>query len=303
MNRGESYAARGVAEPPRASLAGTAAPGAAHQAPLPGSRAAHPAVRHAGAAVQYSIIIPAYNESARIGATLKKLLEYVERQNWDVEILVVNDGSTDNTAEVVRDYAAGHPCLHLIENPGNRGKGYSVRNGMLQAAGEVLLFTDADLSSPIEEAPRLFQELAAGADIAIGSRWLRRDSQGRRQPLFRQMLGRVFNLLARCVLGLGFQDTQCGFKAFTRKAARAVFSRQKIEGWGFDPELLYLARKCGLRVREVSVHWAHCDGTRISPVRDGLRMLGEMLSVRCYALTGKYDAEVLPLAVSLNRES
>ena len=304
MNNGKSFAAHGVADPPGASLAGTpAAESMARKAPLLLPRAGRPSAEHAGVAVKYSIVIPAYNESARIGATLEKLLEYVERQNWDAEILVVNDGSTDNTGELVRGYAATHPALRLIENPGNRGKGYSVRNGMLQAAGDVLLFTDADLSSPIEEASRLFQELAAGADIAIGSRWLRRDSQGRRQPLFRQMLGRIFNLLARCVLGLGYQDTQCGFKAFTRKAARAVFSRQRIEGWGFDPELLYLAHKCGLRVREVSVHWAHCDGTRISPVRDGLRMLGEMLSVRCYALTGKYDAEVLPLAVSLNRES
>ena len=253
--------------------------------------------------MKYSIIIPAYNEQARIGASLEKVLAYVAEKNWQAEVLVVNDGSRDDTAEVVRGLAQRHPALRLIENPGNRGKGYSVRNGMLQAAGEVLLFSDADLSSPIEEAPRLFQELAAGADIAIGSRWLRRDMQNRRQPLFRQMLGRVFNLLAHCVLGLGYRDTQCGFKAFTRKAARAVFARQKIEGWGFDPELLYLARKCGLRVSEVSVRWAHCDGTRISPVRDGLRMLGEMLAVRYYALSGKYDAEVLPLAVSLRRES
>ncbi len=301
-NSRETFAARSVADRPGTSLAGSpAAERIGRNAPLHGASRANG--DRPGTDVQYSIIIPAYNESARIGATLEKLLDYVERQNWDAEILVVNDGSTDNTAEVVRRYAAGNPCLRLIENPGNRGKGYSVRNGMLQAGGEALLFTDADLSSPIEEAPRLFQELAAGADIAIGSRWLRSDLQGRRQPLFRQMLGRVFNLLARCLLGLGYRDTQCGFKAFTRKAARTIFTRQRIEGWGFDPELLYLARKCGLRVSEVSVRWAHCDGTRISPVRDGLRMLGEMLAVRCYAMSGKYDAELLPLAVRLRRES
>jgi dolichyl-phosphate beta-glucosyltransferase len=236
----------------------------------------------------YSIIIPAYNESTRIGATLDRVLAYVAERGWDAEVIVVNDGSCDNTLEVVSQYREKHPTLRLLENPGNRGKGYSVRHGMLQARGQVLLFSDADLSSPIEEAAKLLAAIGEGADIAIGSRWLRADLQTERQPLYRQLFGRVFNLLLRIILGLEFKDTQCGFKAFTGRAAQAIFPLQKIERWGFDPELLYLAKKLGFTVVEVPVAWAHRGGTRISPVRDGLRMFGEMLRIRWNALRGKY---------------
>jgi glycosyltransferase involved in cell wall biosynthesis len=238
----------------------------------------------------HSIVIPAYNEDARIGASLERVLAHVARQGWDAEVIVVNDGSRDNTAEIVRRYAAGNPRLRLLENPGNRGKGYSVRNGMLQARGELLLFSDADLSSPIAEADKLFAAIADGADIAIGSRWLRTELQTRRQPLYRQLFGRIFNLLLRLILGLQFKDTQCGFKAFTRQAAQTIFPLQQIERWGFDPELLYLARKFGFRVAEVQVEWAHRSGTRIHPLRDGSRMFLDMLKIRGYALTGKYGA-------------
>ena len=136
--------------------------------------------------VEYSIVIPAYNEAHRLGATLERVLGYIEEQGLDAEILVVNDGSTDNTAGIVRSFAEKSPSLRLIENPGNRGKGYSVRNGMLNARGRILLFSDADLSSPIEEAAKLFSALAEGADIAIGSRWLRAELQTQRQPLHRK---------------------------------------------------------------------------------------------------------------------
>jgi dolichyl-phosphate beta-glucosyltransferase len=239
---------------------------------------------------KYSIIIPAYNEAARLGLTLERLLEYVSAQRWDAEVIVVNDGSRDQTPDLVRDYAKEHPCLLLLENPGNRGKGYSVRNGMLHANGELLLFSDADLSSPIEEAQKLLVPLESGAaDIAIGSRWLRPELQTQRQSRLRQLYGRLFNLLLRVLLGLTFKDTQCGFKAFTRKAARKIFPLQQIERWGFDPELLYLARKAGLRVVEIPVSWAHTGGTRISPLRDGLRMFAEALKVRWNGLKGKYN--------------
>jgi dolichyl-phosphate beta-glucosyltransferase len=238
----------------------------------------------------YSIIIPAYNESARVGATVEKVLAHVAQRGWDAEIIVVDDGSSDNTVEIIRSYTEKNPCLQLLQNPGNRGKGYSVRNGMLHARGEVLLFSDADLSSPIEEADKLFAAIAGGADIAIGSRWLRRDLQTQRQPLYRQVFGRIFNLILRITLGLSFKDTQCGFKAFTRRAAKTIFPRQKIERWGFDPELLYLARKFGFKVVEVPVEWAHSEGTRISPLRDGTRMFGEMLTIRWNGLSGKYDS-------------
>jgi len=237
----------------------------------------------------YSIVIPAYNESARIGATLESVLAHIGRHHWDAEILVVNDGCTDDTAAIVRGYAARHSTLRLLDNPGNRGKGYSVRHGMLRAQGEVVLFTDADLSSPIEEADKLFAAITAGADIAMGSRWLQAELQTRRQPLYRQLFGRLFNLALRLILGLRYRDTQCGFKAFNRRASHAIFPLQHIERWGFDPEILYLAHKFGFRVQEVPVHWAHREGTRINPLRDGLRMLVEMLKVRWYSITGKYD--------------
>ena len=242
--------------------------------------------------ITHSIIIPAYNESQRLGATLDRVLAHVEACSWKAEILVVDDGSSDSTAEIVQRYAATHPQVRLIQNPGNRGKGYSVRNGMRQAAGELLLFTDADLSAPIAEAGKLFARLAAGADVVIGSRWLDPALQTARQPVYRQFFGRIFNLLLRGILGLRFKDTQCGFKAFTRRAAQLIFARQRIERWGFDPELLFLAGKLGLRVEEVPVEWADDPRTKIRPLRDGTRIFTEMLRIRWYSLAGKYSADV-----------
>jgi dolichyl-phosphate beta-glucosyltransferase len=237
----------------------------------------------------YSIVIPAYNESARLGATLEKVLAYVRAQGWNAEVIVVNDGSRDNTADIVRMFAAKDPTLRLVENPGNRGKGYSVRHGMLTAEGEIVIFSDADLSSPIEEATKLLQALEEGADIAIGSRWLRAETQTHRQPLHRQLFGRIFNLMLRLTLGLQFKDTQCGFKAFKQPAVRAIFPLQKIERWGFDPEILFLARKRGFKVKEVPVAWGHSGGARINPLVDGSRMFLEMLRIRWYSMTGKYN--------------
>jgi glycosyltransferase involved in cell wall biosynthesis len=238
--------------------------------------------------VTYSIVLPAYNESARIAGTLDRILAHAIQRGWKAEVIVVNDGSSDDTARIVRHFAAEHSVVRLLENPGNRGKGYSVRNGMLRAQGEILLFSDADLSSPIEEADKLFAAIANGADIAIGSRWVDPRLQIRRQPLLRRVLGRIFNLALRVILGLQFKDTQCGFKAFTRLSAQAIFPLQKIERWGFDPELLYLAKKFGFAVREVPVAWAHREGTRIHPLRDGIRMFWELLRIRWYALKGNY---------------
>ena len=238
----------------------------------------------------YSIIIPAYDEGARIGATLGKVLAYVDERGWDAEVIAVDDGSRDNTAEIIRSYVEKNHRLRLLQNPGNRGKGYSVRNGIMHAQGEILLFSDADLSSPIEEAEKLFAAIKSGADVAIGSRWLRSDLQTQRQPLYRQIFGRIFNLMLRITLGLNFKDTQCGFKGFTRRAAKTIFPLQRIERWGFDPELLYLARRFGFKVAEVPVAWAHREGTRISPLRDGPRMFLEMLRIRWNALSGKYSA-------------
>jgi glycosyltransferase involved in cell wall biosynthesis len=236
----------------------------------------------------HSIVVPAYDESARLGSSLEKILAYVQKRGWRAEILVVNDGSRDNTAEIARSFERLYGAVRLIENPGNRGKGYSVRNGMLHASGERLLFTDADLSSPIEESEKLLAALDAGAEVAMGSRWLQRELQRERQPLHRQFLGRLFNFVLRMILGLKHKDTQCGFKAFTRRAADVIFPRQQIERWGFDPEILYLAKKFHLKIAEVPVEWAHDDRSKINPVVDGIKMATELLRVRWYDVSGKY---------------
>ena len=241
---------------------------------------------------RYSIVIPAYNESARIPATLRSVVECVRANQWPAEIIVVNDGSSDSTAQVVRDFSLQAPEVRLLENPGNRGKGYSVRAGILRAQGEIVMFTDADLSAPMEEAERLFAAIANGADIAIGSRWVESSRQTARQPLYRQLFGRCFNLVCRMVMNLPFADTQCGFKAFTRTAAQTVFQLQTIERWGFDPEILFIAIKRGFRIVEVPVSWAHDERSRISYLRDGIQMLKELAIVRWNALTGVYSRSI-----------
>jgi dolichyl-phosphate beta-glucosyltransferase len=244
---------------------------------------------------QFSIVIPAYNEAARIPGTLEAVTACVRSRGWSAEIIVVNDGSRDETAEVVRSFAAKNPEVRVLENPGNRGKGYSVRNGLLRALGEVVMFTDADLSAPIDEAQGLFEAIAGGADIAIGSRWLERSRQTIRQPLYRRFFGRCFNAVTRAIMGLPFADTQCGFKAFTRAAAQTVCQLQTIDRWGFDPEILFIALKRGYRVEEVPVSWAHDERTRISYLKDGMRMLEDIAIVRWNALRGRYGKEVEPI--------
>ena len=237
---------------------------------------------------QYSIVVPAYNERARIGATLEQMLEHLRAQKWSAEIIVVNDGSRDDTASFVSQFAAEHPEVRLVENPGNQGKGYAVRNGMLNARGKVLLFTDADLSSPITEASKLFAALEKGADVAIGSRWLNPSLQFQRQSLKRQIMSRAFNLFTRAVLTFPYHDTQCGFKAFTRRAAEMIFPLQRITRWGFDAEIIYLAHHMKLNVAEVPVAWGHDERSKIHPWRDGFYMGLDTLKIRWLSLTGGY---------------
>ena len=239
-----------------------------------------------------SIVIPAYNESARIEAALTSVLGCVEARCWDADILVVDDGSTDDTTAIVQHWMASHPRLQLIQNPGNRGKGYSVRNGILQSSGEIVMFTDADLSAPIEEAERLIAALDAGADVAIGSRWLDKQKQTVHQPLYRRFFGRCFNWVTRKVMGLPFKDTQCGFKAFKRDAAQTIFRLQTIERWGFDPEILFIARKLKYCIVEVPVTWGHDERSRISYLRDGTQMLQEMGQIRTNSIRGRYDEAI-----------
>ncbi len=246
-----------------------------------------------------SIVIPAYNESERLAPSLDRVLAFARAYPGDAEIIVVDDGSRDRTAEIAGSYARqSDGMVRLLQNPGNRGKGYSVRNGILNAKGEMILFTDADLSSPIEEASKLLSSLQNGADIAIGSRWARAELQTKRQSVLRQFLGRAFNGVLRIVLGLDFKDTQCGFKAFRRQAARTVFPLQRIEGWGFDPEILFLSQKFGFSVEEVPVRWGHDTRTRINPLVDGSRMLAEMLRIRWYDVLGKYPEDPRKRAAS-----
>src|SRR5579859_3163238 len=237
---------------------------------------------------RYSIIVPAYNERLRIGGTLERIVEHLKAQNWNAEIVVVNDGSRDDTNEVVSRYAAEHPQIRLIQNPGNQGKGYAVRNGMLNARGQVLLFTDADLSSPISEAHKLFAALEKGADVAIGSRWLDPSLQFQRQSLKRQIMSRTFNIFTRAVLTFPYHDTQCGFKAFTQRGARMIFPLQKINRWGFDAEIIYLAHHLKLEVAEVPVAWGNDERSKVHPWRDGFHMGLDTLKIRWMSLTGGY---------------
>jgi dolichyl-phosphate beta-glucosyltransferase len=238
--------------------------------------------------LRYSIIVPAYNESRRISQTLENIVSFTHAQSWNAEVLAVDDGSSDGTPAMISEFAAAHPEVRLLCNPGNRGKGFAVRNGMMNARGDLLLFTDADLSSPIAEAAKLFAALEQGADVAIGSRWLDASLQFVRQPLRRRIFSRSFNLFIKLLLGLPFRDTQCGFKAFTRPAAAVIFPRQRIHRWGFDPEVIYIARRQGLKVTEVPVAWGHDERSTIHPFRDGLRMGIEALKIRWYAWMGKY---------------
>lgn len=240
----------------------------------------------------YSIIIPSFNEAGRIGNALTQILRCIHNRNWPSEILVVDDGSVDDTATIVKSFAADHPEIRLIKNGENRGKGYSIRHGVLSASGDVVMFTDADLSSPMEEAEFLFEALRGGADIAIGSRWLEQSRQTAQQPLYRQFFGRCFNAVTRLIMGLPFADTQCGFKAFRRPVAQTIFQLQRIERWGFDPELLFIALKRGYTIREVPVTWGHDERSRMSYLRDGSKMLQEILHIRWNALVGVYDRVV-----------
>ncbi len=236
----------------------------------------------------YSIVIPAYNESARITACLESVLATVAEQDWDAEILVVNDGSRDNTADIIRSFAEKNPAIRLVTYSQNRGKGYAVRTGFAESRGHIVMFTDADLSSPMAEASRLFEAIEDGADIAIGSRWLEVSRQTIRQPWYRRFFGRCFNLVTRAVMALPYKDTQCGFKAFTREAAFYISPRLKIDRWGFDPEMLFLAGTAGFKVQEVPVTWAHDARSKISYLKDGLKMLEDMARIRWYSLSGAY---------------
>ena len=233
-----------------------------------------------------SVVIPAYNEEGRLPGTLAHVLAYLEGQGLTFEILAVDDGSTDRTVEVVKQLAGRDERIRVIRE-GHRGKGAAVRAGALAAAGQRIVFCDADLSNPVEELTRLPARLVE-APVVIASR----EGHGANrvdEPFYRHLMGRVFNFVVRSLAVPGVHDTQCGLKAFTREAARELFSRQTIEGFGFDVELLFLARKHGYRVLEIPVTWRHVPASRVDPLRDTLRMFTDVLRVRWNELLRKYD--------------
>jgi dolichyl-phosphate beta-glucosyltransferase len=239
--------------------------------------------------VALSIVVPAYNEETRLPKTLERIHDYLSSRAFAAEVIVVDDGSSDGTARVVESALANFSELRLISNGSNRGKGFSVRHGMLRARGEIALFTDADLSAPIEEADKLIAAICTQKhDVAIGSR-----ASGElievHQSILRRMAGKIFNVLVRIGTGVNFGDTQCGFKAFRRESTRILFEQQLITGFGFDPEVLFLARYHGLKVAEVPVRWAHVDGTKVHVFTDSLRMFWDLAKIRWNAFAGAYQ--------------
>lgn len=236
-----------------------------------------------------SVVIPAYNEERRLPQTLEKIRGFIERRQFHfAEVIVVNDGSRDGTAETVRQTASTDPRIRLVENPGNRGKGYAVRHGMQVAQGEWILMTDADLSAPIEEFDKLAAAVqAAQADGAIGSRAIDRSLIGVRQSAFREAGGKVFNYAMRMVTGLPYRDTQCGFKLFSRQASECVSARQLTDGFGFDVEILFIAKRHGFRILEVPVRWDNVEGTKVS-MWNGVAAFADPLRVRWNDLKGLY---------------
>jgi glycosyltransferase involved in cell wall biosynthesis len=257
-----------------------------------------------------SIVIPAYNEERRIGPTLDSVLRFLKSQIYQSEVIVVDDGSSDNTANRVLERVplyrdAGHELRVLINTP-NRGKGYSVKRGVLEAVGEILLFTDADLSSPITEAPKLIDPIGRGrADVTFGSRALNPELIGVHQPRMRELGGSVFNLCMRTITGLRFKDTQCGFKAFRREAALPVFALQRVERFGFDPEVLYISKKQGNRLLEVPVVWNHCEGgelqNKLNYVRDSINMFTDLIRIRLNDLVGRYKNSAASFQIESNQ--
>ena len=231
-----------------------------------------------------SIVVPAYNEAGRIVNSLAAIQEYVLRKDFHIETIVVDDGSTDNTAELVSRQAG----IQVLRNGRNRGKGFSVRRGVMEARGELVLFTDADLSAPIDEADKLLVAMESShADAVVGSRALARELIGTHQSRLREMGGRLFNLLVRIFTGLNVQDTQCGFKLFRNAAAREIFERQTMAGFSFDVEDLVIARVLGYKVIEVPVVWNDVEGTKVSPWT-GAASFAALAGIRWRALTGRY---------------
>ncbi|ABA89001.1 UDP-glucose--undecaprenyl-phosphate glucosyltransferase [Syntrophotalea carbinolica DSM 2380] len=243
-----------------------------------------------------SVVVPAYNEEKRLSASLEVLCEKVGLFFPRFEIIVVDDGSTDKTADIVMTHSRKYSDVRLIRYEKNRGKGYAVRTGVLAAKGDFVLFSDADLSTPIEEVEKLFGALADGADVAIGSRAVRQSLILKSQPLYRMVMGKTFNKFVQLLAIPGILDTQCGFKLFTRSAALNLFRDCRIDGFGFDVEVLFLARKRGMDIREIGVSWVNSPDSKVHPIVDSARMLQDLVVIRRHALLGDYGDLRLPQA-------
>ncbi|MEW5988606.1 MAG: dolichyl-phosphate beta-glucosyltransferase [Chloroflexota bacterium] len=234
-----------------------------------------------------SIIIPAYNEGGRLPKTLPQVVAFLQDQPYASEVLVVNNNSRDDTRAVADGLAAVHPFIRVLDEPA-QGKGAAVRTGMLAARGEYLFIADADLSMPIHEVSKFLPPALSGYDVAIGSR----EAPGAvryNEPQYRHLMGRVFNFIVKVLAIPGFQDTQCGFKCFRRHVARDVFTRQTINGWAFDVEVLFVALRHGYKVVEVPIDWYYRHSSRVNPVRDSVNMLREVLKIRWNGWQGLYD--------------
>lgn len=235
-----------------------------------------------------SIVIPAYNEEKRLPDSLPEIINFVRQQDYSVEVLVVDDGSTDRTADVVKKFQEGAPFISLLQVD-HGGKGHAVKAGMMQGDGEYLFLCDSDLSMPIEEITKFLPPALDGYDLAIASR----EIEGARrydEPAYRHLMGRVFNLVVRLLAVHGIQDTQAGFKCFRREAARQLFPLQTIKGWGFDVEILFVAQKQGMQIVEVPINWYYRDRSQVKPIRDTYNMLREILKVRLNAWQGRYKS-------------
>jgi glycosyltransferase involved in cell wall biosynthesis len=240
----------------------------------------------------FSIIIPAFDEQARLGETIKKILRFVQRENLTTELIVIDDGSNDATSEVAKKTVAEFSGIktNVIRYEENRGKGYAVRKGLLASTGDIAIFSDADLSTPIEELLKLIVPIERGEfDVTFGSRALDRNLIGTRQSWRREQGGKVFNLIVRIATGLPFWDTQCGFKAFNMRKFRPLLDLMTVDRFGFDVEFLYVANYRGLRLKEIPVRWNHCDGTKVSVLRDSWRMFSEVRQIRKNAKMGAYN--------------
>jgi dolichyl-phosphate beta-glucosyltransferase len=235
-----------------------------------------------------SVIIPAYNEEVRIQPTIERTYSYLEGKFRESEIIVVDDGSTDNTVSVVQGLGRGRGNIRLIHYTENAGKGYAIKAGVLASRGDFVLTCDADQSTPVEELENLLPFLQKGSDIAIGSRGLRESDIVVRQPWYRERMGKTFNLLVRTLVIEGFKDTQCGFKLFRGDVARKLFSKSLISGFSFDVEILFLAEKEGFRIKEVPVKWLNSPHSRVRIFSDSLKMFIELFKIRAYWLSGKY---------------